>query len=351
MRRILQVAPVILALCVGACDKTEEAATKDGATKSAGKQAGKDGASAAKKDGAKPDPSTKGAAVATTSGAHERLPDDCHVAVSVNIKSLLGHAKVKSEIVPILQAAIDTAAPKQDDFKEFQAFLKQAKLELSSAQSVAVCMKDVMGGKPNFAVAIAGTLGKDALIPALKATSKDIKPEIFKEIDGHPAIADSDAIAYQMDDGTFAAGSDEASVAKLKTKNKNYQSKYSLDTGKFLAFYVGGEVMTKLPPMGPQAPKELGGIKSVSGYISVEPPEAKITVTCADAAAATTLAAWATVAKGMATPASNNFGEKDAVDGATAIAKGADVVITVPLPIDKGISAVTPMLKDAAKSI
>jgi len=345
MRRLFQVAPILLALSVG-CEDKKDKPEADGKTDDAKKGEKKDGGD---KDDAKK-PAGGDAATASAAGAWERLPDDCQVAVSIDVKSLLSHAKVKSDIVPVLEAGIEAKKkdPEFKDAKQLEKFLADTKLNVNSIESVGVCVKSIPTGKPEFTVALAGALTKDTIVAAIQAGSTDEKDKAdFKEVNGHPAVSDEKVTFYQLDDGTMVFGSSPEILTKVDAKNTNYSGKYKLDVGKFLAFSVSNDVVKMAPPL-PNTPKSFTEIKTVAGTISLDPPEAKIVLDCGSDANATEIAAFVVAGKAMAAGAvgtDNTFGQKDAFDGIAAKAEGTNVVITVPIPVEKGIAAAAPMLK------
>jgi hypothetical protein len=277
--------------------------------------------------------------------AYVHLPDDCDVVVALDVKSLLAQKSVKKELLPLIEDAVTKKDVKDDDFKDFQGFLEDAKIDPKKTVSdLAVCVRGVPD-RPKFGVALAGSFKKETIVKAFEKRLKASEKKDVIEIDGRKAISDDKMTLGQAADGTVVFGDDKSLFTAMAKESSHYKSKYDLPVDKDLAFSVPDGLAKRLASADSGAPKEFAAIKDVVGSLDLSKGKAIIRLATKSADDAEKLNALLVLMKGEFKKdlgSSNSFGEADALESAKSRQDGKDVVIEVSLPdgaLDKGVEA------------
>lgn len=291
------------------------------------------------------DEDTKGAV------AYVHLPSDCDVVVGLDVKGVMGQKAVKNEILPLVDEAIAKKDAKDDDFKDFQAFLKDAKIDpKKTVSSIAVCVRGVPD-QPKWGMALAGDFKKESIIKAMEKHLDASDKKKITEIDGRKAISDDKLTLGQADNGTVVMGDDKSLFQAMAKESNSFKSKYKLPVDKHLSFAVPDGLVSRMVKADSGAPKEFGSIKDVVGSVDLSSGKAIVRLATKSEDDAEKLNALLVLMKSefqKKMGSQNDFGEADALKNAKSRQDGKDVIIEVSLPdgtLDKGVEALAKEMK------
>jgi hypothetical protein len=283
--------------------------------------------------------------------AFVHLPNDCDVVVGLDVKGVMGQKVVKKEILPLVDEAIAKKDAKDDDFKDFQAFLKDAKIDpKKTVSSIAVCVRGIPD-QPKWGMALAGDFKKESIVKAMEKHLDASEKAKVTEIDGRKAISDDKLTLGQAANGTVVMGDDKGLFQAMAKESNSFKSKYKLPVDKHLSFAVPDGLVSRMVKSDSGAPKEFASIKDVVGSVDLSSGKAIVRLATKSDDDAEKLNALLVLMKSefqKKMGSQNDFGEADARKNAKSRQDGKDVVIEVALPagtLDKGVEALAKEMK------
>ena len=273
-------------------DKKEEKDEKSGKKSDASAKPAQSGSAAAL-----PAEQPTAPMASTAAGAAAHLTADCDIAGRLDVSKLLQHPGFKKELLPIIDEILATPAPKDEDFKKVQVFLKENNLDYKTAlKDVVFCVQDV-AGDTKFAVAVGGDFKPETLVLAVDKQRTQKKVPII-DIDGRKAFSDDKFTAGQLADGTVVL-SDKLGLFKAMNATSDAATRvYKLETGKVMTAGTSEEALTKAFAAKP--PKKGGELfalmKTVRMNTDLDANKTTIVIGCKSPEDATKLNAYITVA-------------------------------------------------------
>jgi hypothetical protein len=267
--------------------------------------------------------------------AHEHLPEDCDLALRVDLKELMTVGPVKEHVV----AAIEDVA-KEDGGGRLAAFLLAARMDPKKDLSeVAACVNGLGGAKPDYGVVIGGKLLDDnGVITAMdrhdgadefEDPRKVGKLVVLEEREDHVLVSQATS------DSAWLFASDEElleSVAKKGDAHEDYDFPLEEHISGVL---TAASVKKLLADSGIPGVDKIKKAGRVVLSLSLDPGELGVRAEFPDDASASAAADELKSLLGMMAmvpvgPASSP-GMKEAIRGAKVSTKGKELLVTMPI--------------------